>query len=91
MKMTLQEKTSYNRNYKYPYIASEILSHEFPFLTDKIFPVSPNQNPNTTYPDNILCETSITNNSVKRRGLEPRRSNDNSLEDYYASSYVLIL
>ena len=64
MKMTLQEKTSYNRNYKYPYIASEILSHEFPFLTDKIFPVSPNQNPNTTYPDNILCETSITNNSV---------------------------
>ena len=34
--LNLEEQTLFNKVYKYPYIACEILSHDYPFLVDKI-------------------------------------------------------
>ena len=34
--MNLEEQSIFNKVYKYPYIACEILSHDYPFLVDKI-------------------------------------------------------
>ena len=34
--MNLEDQNIYTKSYKYPYIAGEILSHDYPFLIDKI-------------------------------------------------------
>ena len=34
--MNIEEQSLYNKSYKYPYIACEILSHDYPFLVDRI-------------------------------------------------------
>ena len=34
--MNLEDQNVYTKSYKYPYIAGEILSHDYPFLIDKI-------------------------------------------------------
>ncbi|MCQ2816203.1 MAG: hypothetical protein MJ252_02945 [archaeon] len=51
----------YKTKYLYPYISSEILSHEFPFINEKIIPKD--NLVNMTFQDNLLCEQSITNYS----------------------------
>ena len=88
------EKKIYLKNYKYPYISSEILSRDYPFLLDKLITnefikITNNEffssvclinlNANTT---NIsgLGELSIINNSI---GDEPGNIGDDSMDENY--------
>ena len=34
--MNQEEQSIFNKGYKYPYLACEILSHDYPFLVDRI-------------------------------------------------------
>jgi hypothetical protein len=53
-----------NKNYKYPFVSSEILSHDLPFIVEKFFPLASNNINVSNYSDTLICENSITNNSV---------------------------
>ncbi len=79
-----KEQNIFNKSYKYPFLASEILSRDYPFIIDKII----NANmflPMTTNINNsgLLCgECSIINNSNNEDNL------DDILEDNNISTII---
>ena len=50
-----QEKSLYLTGYKYPYISSEILSHDFPFLLDKLIISNTNNSNFLKFGTNTSC------------------------------------
>ena len=79
-----KDQNIFNKSYKYPFLASEILSRDYPFITDKI--ISANMFlPMTTNINNsgLLCgECSIINNSNNEDNL------DDILEDNNISTII---
>lgn len=54
-----EENKIYLKSYKYPYLASEILSHDYPFLLEKII----NTNNNIKFNTNTSCILNDTSNN----------------------------
>ena len=50
-----EEKKIFLSSYKYPYISSEILSHDYPFLLDKFININNNNNNNVKFNTNTSC------------------------------------
>ena len=61
-----EEKKIFLTSYKYPYISSEILSHDFPFLLDKL--IASNSNTINNIPK-INTNTSIILNDLSNKEL----------------------
>ena len=81
-----KEQNIFNKSYKYPYMASEILSRDYPFILDKIINTNNylSMNNNINNSGIIGGECSIINNSNNDDNLDDiLEGNDISIKEIY--------